>query len=656
MSAPLRTAAIPGVAVINKEERPLVNFVVLPVVLLMDLLVLLVGFRRDNVSGYEHTEHCNRTMAFRTELRYVSLMSSAISLILPSFISFRLQRLSCRKLTLSTIPRYFLLVLTSLFVVPIIAPILVTVFVSGYLLWVITPYSLSIGNPVPVRPISLYGQFKWDPVHSPSHDDQLMVWNHGLQYASTAVVRPQWEAPRTMLDRFEPYCSSVPSNYDLTEIQLSEPIPPPPPPREATYTTLGIWILILALCSQWLGWFSEFPLGIRHPCTTMPWTIWPALAVLWGVCWMFYTPSEFEGFLHSTEPEQELGLSTDSMRPCISCYLIANLATADLWASLDLLIPLPEQFPIDPSHTGCENGFSMHLSQDSADLPTGFPFLSNPSPNFDIFLDSTRNVHDELPLQPLGHPAASPRAALIQQNPHAPTATSPMGIVVPSSVQRLPQLSDVGKHLGVGRNNQDQFGSDVTLPSHQQPLATPKRCPQCSKEFSRPDALARHMRELKHISASSQRFQGSVEDNTEFLCPAPGCKKSKTGFGFKRRDKLQQHLKRSCKAQRRLQAIAASSGSRTPPTSLSGITSVTEEGSPTNNELGQTPVAPHSKGFDCSDNVHVLASLQRCHEAEEREQLSREEDLRKRQEECRRGRERLEELKRVLEMFEREEP
>jgi len=20
----------------------------------------------------------------------------------------------------------------------------------------------------------------------------------------------------------------------------------------------------------------------------MPWTIWPALAVLWGVCWMFY--------------------------------------------------------------------------------------------------------------------------------------------------------------------------------------------------------------------------------------------------------------------------------------------------------------------------------------------------------------------------------
>ena len=33
--------------------------------------------------------------------------------------------------------------------------------------------------------------------------------------------------------------------------------------------------------------FFEFPSGIRHTCTTMPWTIWPALVVLWGVCWMF---------------------------------------------------------------------------------------------------------------------------------------------------------------------------------------------------------------------------------------------------------------------------------------------------------------------------------------------------------------------------------
>jgi hypothetical protein len=31
----------------------------------------------------------------------------------------------------------------------------------------------------------------------------------------------------------------------------------------------------------------EFPDRLRPPCTTMPWNIWPALVVLWGVCWMF---------------------------------------------------------------------------------------------------------------------------------------------------------------------------------------------------------------------------------------------------------------------------------------------------------------------------------------------------------------------------------
>jgi hypothetical protein len=35
---------------------------------------------------------------------------------------------------------------------------------------------------------------------------------------------------------------------------------------------------------------SEFPNRLRPPCTTMPWNIRPALFVLWGVCWMFYTP------------------------------------------------------------------------------------------------------------------------------------------------------------------------------------------------------------------------------------------------------------------------------------------------------------------------------------------------------------------------------
>lgn len=60
---------------------------------------------------------------------------------------------------------------------------------------------------------------------------------------------------------------------------------------EVIYRTLS-WIgklfeqlmkALLFICN-----FSEFPNKFRPPCTTMPWNIWPALVVLWGVCWMFY--------------------------------------------------------------------------------------------------------------------------------------------------------------------------------------------------------------------------------------------------------------------------------------------------------------------------------------------------------------------------------
>jgi len=38
-----------------------------------------------------------------------------------------------------------------------------------------------------------------------------------------------------------------------------------------------------------VDWFSVFPPRARRPLsTTWPWSIKPSLAVLWGVCWMFY--------------------------------------------------------------------------------------------------------------------------------------------------------------------------------------------------------------------------------------------------------------------------------------------------------------------------------------------------------------------------------
>lgn len=37
-----------------------------------------------------------------------------------------------------------------------------------------------------------------------------------------------------------------------------------------------------------LGWFTEFAAKPQALSTSFPWTIKPSLAVLWGVCWMYY--------------------------------------------------------------------------------------------------------------------------------------------------------------------------------------------------------------------------------------------------------------------------------------------------------------------------------------------------------------------------------
>lgn len=51
---------------------------------------------------------------------------------------------------------------------------------------------------------------------------------------------------------------------------------------------------------------AEFKGRIRPPCTTMPWTIRTALAVLWGVCWMFYYPRDTDTSCTGREPEAAL--------------------------------------------------------------------------------------------------------------------------------------------------------------------------------------------------------------------------------------------------------------------------------------------------------------------------------------------------------------
>lgn len=64
--------------------------------------------------------------------------------------------------------------------------------------------------------------------------------------------------------------------------------------RDCLYRIIQALLRYLNLFALLLSrlFFFEFPNNLRHLCTTMPWSIWPALVVLWGVCWMFYESAD----------------------------------------------------------------------------------------------------------------------------------------------------------------------------------------------------------------------------------------------------------------------------------------------------------------------------------------------------------------------------
>ncbi|KAH6995624.1 hypothetical protein BKA56DRAFT_138277 [Ilyonectria sp. MPI-CAGE-AT-0026] len=81
-----------------------------------------------------------------------------------------------------------------------------------------------------------------------------------------------------------------------------------------------VW-LVLEWCVVFFPVPSKFPGGRRYLCTTMPWTIWPALVVLWGVCWMFY-PSPTGGELALKNLDRLLDKSNQEESAAFACWLV----------------------------------------------------------------------------------------------------------------------------------------------------------------------------------------------------------------------------------------------------------------------------------------------------------------------------------------------
>ena len=91
----------------------------------------------------------------------------------------------------------------------------------------------------------------------------------------------------------------------LEWIQMAKSLVEKTVARLLNYVRLLIYLIVFLCC------FFEFPDGIRHICTTMPWTIWPSLLVLWGVCWMFYGSPNFGEDVHGSSGQ----LGQQPLRP-----------------------------------------------------------------------------------------------------------------------------------------------------------------------------------------------------------------------------------------------------------------------------------------------------------------------------------------------------
>ncbi|EEU40641.1 uncharacterized protein NECHADRAFT_75990 [Fusarium vanettenii 77-13-4] len=211
----------------------------------------------------------------------------------------------------------------------------------------------------------------------------------------------------------------------------------------------------------------------------MPWTIWPALVVLWGVCWMFY-PSPDKTFD---------GTSLDSQPPLEYQLRPEELDDGLLWLDLSGVHPISQSFG--------DLSFSAEWwNHDAEPCPPTSTRQPGPTTTFDPDRSTTNPSN-----------AGSASQHELVSGPQRQSESQWGG----------PEMDDVTNHI-------------VAMAS--EPTATNRlKCPDCDKILSRHDSLRRH-----------QQTQHNREVE-EHLCPYKPCKRSRQGSGFSRPDGLRRHLK-----------------------------------------------------------------------------------------------------------------
>ncbi|CVL08961.1 uncharacterized protein FMAN_11748 [Fusarium mangiferae] len=252
----------------------------------------------------------------------------------------------------------------------------------------------------------------------------------------------------------------------------------------------------------------EFPNNMRHVCTTMPWTILPALLVLWGVCWMFIIgPGDLE--------PQKFNPAAPTFSPAPAAYdFLENPGAAYYELGLPS-VPVPE-----PSSTG----FDQHPTIDSllfTDDGAGIDpiYLVQHAPQDPDFLS-----FDVLPRNSAGIVETSVKEDLSRELPAAVTP-DPMLQTYGDATRQEP-FNPIANVASVSQGVQNT-GNGQTSSSY---LA----CPKCQQTFANSFTLNRHQTEAHKDVASSPE--------ESFPCPNRGCKRSVRGSPFKRLYNLKRHL------------------------------------------------------------------------------------------------------------------
>lgn len=303
-------------------------------------------------------------------------------------------------------------------------------------------------------------------------------------------------------------CQYLTDNAETLELESQQPSLPVEESEEIRvaafliFTTYFFSVFVF-LEGLLIFWF-KFPRWgkKRPPCTTMPWTIPPALAVLWGVCWMFWpplhhsVPGQFTYNPRASDPSRN-GVNAASEFDDID---ISQISTRDIdFSEYDLT---PQIFD-NLGYTDWTDTVSdmMLLNELTANTRADNPF--------DALIGRSSNIE--------AHAATPPRMSHnLEQN---------KGI---SSIPLRSNNADEIRESIKPITETPTFTMDVSS-------ATKKfTCLDCGEGFTRTSTLQRHQSE-KH------------SDNPEiFPCPNTGCRRSDTQNAFKRAAHLTRHLK-SCK-------------------------------------------------------------------------------------------------------------